>query len=429
MKRSLIRVMLGLALAVAVMGGSVAHAVVELNMYYPVAVGGPITKVIDDMIAEFEKANPDVKVKAVYAGNYDDTRVKALAAVKANQPVQLSVLFSIDVFELMDQDVIVPFDDFATSAEDKQWLASFYPALMENSKVKGKIWGIPFQRSTIVLYHNKNAFKEVGLDPNKPPATWDEMVATAQKLTKKDASGNVARWGVHIPSTGYAYWMFQALCIQNGQVLMNLDGNKTNFDHPDVIEALQFWRDLAAKHKVMPEGTIDWGTLRQKFLEGATAMMWHTTGNLTAVKEGAKFDFGVSMLPAKKRRGSPTGGGNFYIFKKASAEERKAALKFIKFMTAPELTARWSIATGYVATRADAYKTPTLEKYVAEFPAAAVARDQFQYSVAEFATHENARNKKFLDDAIQSVVTGAKPPKEALTAAQQQAERVLKDYR
>jgi len=429
MKRSVIRVLVGLALAVAVMGGTVAHAAVELNMYYPVAVGGPITKVIDDMIAEFEKANPDIKVKAVYAGNYDDTRVKALAAVKANQPVQLSVLFSIDVFELIDQDVIVPFDDFATSAEDKQWLASFYPALMANSIVKGKTWGIPFQRSTIVLYHNKDIFKEVGLDPNKPPATWDEMVAAAQKLTKKDASGNVTRWGVQIPSTGYAYWMFQALCIQNGQELMNQDGNKTNFDHPDVVEALQFWRDLAAKHKVMPDGTIDWGTLRQKFLEGATAMMWHTTGNLTAVKEGAKFDFGVSMLPAKKRRGSPTGGGNFYIFKKASPEERKAALKFIKFMTAPELTARWSIATGYVATRPDAYKTPTLEKYVAEFPAAAVARDQFQYAVAEFATHENARNKKFLDDAIQSVVTGAKPPKEALTAAQQQAERVLKDYR
>lgn len=429
MKGSLVRVLLGLALAVALMGGTAAQAAVELNMYYPVAVGGPITKVIDDMIAEFQKANPDIKVKAVYAGNYDDTRVKALAALKANQPVQLSVLFSIDVFELIDQDVIVPFDDFATSAEDKQWLASFYPALMANSKAKGKIWGIPFQRSTIVLYHNKDAFKEVGLDPEKAPATWNEMVAAAQKLTKRDASGNVTRWGLHIPSTGYPYWMFQALCIQNGQELMNQDGNKTNFDHPDVIEALQFWRDLAAKHKVMPEGTIDWGTLRQKFLEGATAMMWHTTGNLTAVKAGAKFDFGVSMLPANKRRGSPTGGGNFYIFKKASAEERKAALKFIKFMTDPELTARWSIATGYVATRADAYKTPTLEKYVAEFPAAAVARDQFQYAVAEFATHENARNKKFLDDAIQSVVAGGKPAKEALTAAQQQAERVLKSYR
>jgi sn-glycerol 3-phosphate transport system substrate-binding protein len=157
--------------------------------------------------------------------------------------------------------------------------------------------------------------------------------------------------------------------------------------------------------------------------------MWHTTGNLTAVREGAKFDFGVGMLPASKRRGSPTGGGNFYLFKKASKAEQEAALKFIKFMTAPELTARWSIATGYVATRADAYETQTLKKYVSEFPAAAVARDQFQYSVAELAVHENARVKKLLDDAIQSVLTGAKPPKEALDSAQQQAERVLKPYR
>jgi len=426
--KGLLKVLLGIALTVCILGRTSAHAV-ELNMYYPVAVGGPITKVIDDMISEFEKANPGIKVKAVYAGNYDDTRVKALAALKANQPVQLSVLFSIDVFELMDQDVLVPFDDFATSPEDKQWLSSFYPALMANSMAKGKTWGIPFQRSTIVMYHNKDAFKEAGLDPNKPPATWDEMVTVAQKLNKKDASGNIARWGLNIPSTGYAYWMFQALCIQNGQVLMNQDGNQTYFDKPDVVEALQFWRDLAVKHKVMPEGTIDWGTLRQKFLEGATAMMWHTTGNLTAVREGAKFDFGVSMLPAKQRRGSPTGGGNFYIFKKATPEERQASLKFIKFMTSPELTARWSIATGYTATRADAYKTATLEKYVTEFPAAAVARDQFQYSVAEFSTHENARIKKALDDAIQSVLTGAKAPKDALGAAQQQAERVLKSYR
>jgi sn-glycerol 3-phosphate transport system substrate-binding protein len=300
---------------------------------------------------------------------------------------------------------------------------------MENSKAQGKIWGIPFQRSTIVMYHNKDAFKDAGLDPNKPPATWDEMAAMAQKLTKKDASGNVTRWGMHIPSTGYAYWMFQALCIQNGLELMSPDGNQTYFDKPEVVAALQYWRDLAVKHKAMPEGTIDWGTLRQQFLEGATAIMWHTTGNLTVVREGAKFDFGVSMLPASKRRGSPTGGGNFYLFKKASKAEQEAALKFIKFMTTPELTARWSIATGYVATRADAYETQTLKKYVSEFPAAAVARDQFQYSVAELAVHENARVKKFLDDAIQSVLTGAKPPKEALDSAQQQAERVLKPYR
>ena len=74
----------------------------------------------------------------------------------------------------------------------------------------------------------------------------------------------------------------------------------------------------------MPKGSIDWATLRTDFLEGKTAIMWHTTGNLTAVKNGAKFKFGVAMLPAKERRGSPTGGGSFYIFKSASPEQRKA---------------------------------------------------------------------------------------------------------
>jgi len=102
---------------------------------------------------------------------------------------------------------------------------------------------------------------------------------------------------------------FQAFARQNGQDLMNRDGNQTNYAHPDVIGALQYWRDLGAKHKVMPEGTVEWGTLRQAFTEGKTAMMWHTTGNLTAVKGSAKFPFGVAMLPASKQRGSPTGGG------------------------------------------------------------------------------------------------------------------------
>src|SRR5437868_7738733 len=176
---------------------------VELTFYYPIAVGGPLTKVIDGMVAGFEKENPDVKINAVYAGNYDDGRIKALAALKAGQPAQMSVLFSIDLYELLEQDLIVAFDDIATSADDKAWLKTFYPALMANGTYKGKVYGIPFQRSTIVLYWNKEAFKEAGLDAEKPPANWDEMATMAAKLVKKDASGNVSRWGVMVPSTGY----------------------------------------------------------------------------------------------------------------------------------------------------------------------------------------------------------------------------------
>jgi sn-glycerol 3-phosphate transport system substrate-binding protein len=232
-----------------------------------------------------------------------------------------------------------------------------------------------------------------------------------------------------VPSTGYAYWMFQAFARQNGQDLMNRDGNQTNYAHPDVIAALQYWRDLGVKHKVMPEGTVEWGTLRQAFTEGKTAMMWHTTGNLTAVKDTAKFPFGVAMLPASKQRGSPTGGGNFYLFKKTTPEERKAALAFVKWMTAPERAADWSMATGYVATRPDAYATPKLKEYAASFPQAVVARDQFEFATPELSTFQTGRVRKQLDDAIQATLTGQKSPADALNAAQAEADKLLKSYR
>jgi len=419
----------GLLAALLLVAAAPARADTELTFYYPIAVGGPLTKVIDGYARQFEKESPGIKVNPIYAGNYDDARIKALAALRAGQSAPLSVLYSIDLYELIEQDVILAWDDVATSAEDKAWLKAFYPALMMNGTYKGKVYGIPYQRSTIVLYWNKDAFKAAGLDPNKPPATWDEMTKMAAKLVQKDAAGNVQRWGVMVPSTGYPYWMFQAFARQNGQDLMNPEGNRTNYAHPDVIAALDYWVSLGRKHNVMPQGTVEWGTLRQAFTEGKTAMMWHTTGNLTAVKDTAKFPFGVAMLPASKQRGSPTGGGNFYLFKKTTPEERKAALAFVKWMTQPERAADWSMATGYVATRPDAYETPKLKAYAADFPQAVVARDQFKFATPELSTFQTGRVRKALDDAIQAALTGQKTPAAALKAAQQDAERLLKPYR
>ena len=209
---------------------------VNLTMYYPVAVGGPLTKIVDGMVADFMKANPDIKVSAIYAGNYNDARIKALAALKSGKPAQLSVMFSIDIYELIEQGAIVAFDEIVETAEEKAWLKKFYPALMENGMTQGKVWGIPFQRSTIVMYYNKDAFRDAGLDPAKPPATWAELVSMGKKLVKK-SGGQTMRWGAMIPSTGYPYWMFGALTKQNGQVLMNADGNKTYFDAPATVSS------------------------------------------------------------------------------------------------------------------------------------------------------------------------------------------------
>ncbi|WP_085901381.1 ABC transporter substrate-binding protein [Kiloniella majae] len=411
---------LGLGVSTGIATGASA---VELTMYYPVAVGGPLTNIVDGLVEDFEKENPDITVNAIYAGNYNDARIKALAALKSGEPAQTSVMFSIDTYELIEQGAIVAFDDVVETKEEKEWLNSFYPALMENGQTQGKTWGIPFQRSTIVMYYNKDAFRAAGLDPETPPATWDDLISAGKKLTKD------GQWGAMIPSTGYPYWMFGALSMQNDQVLMNSDGNETYFDAPATIEALEFWKDLGTKHGIMPEGTIEWGTLRQNFLEGKTAMMWHSTGNLSVVKKNAKFDFGVAMLPAQKRRGTPTGGGNFYIFEKTSAEERKATMKLIRFLTEPKRTAEWSMKTGYLGTKPAAYATTEMKQYVADFPPAAVARDQLEFATAELSTYQNGRVRKLLDDAIQAALTGSKTPKEALEGAQKQADRLLKRYR
>lgn len=400
-----------------------AAAETELTMYYPIAVGGALTEVVDGIVAKFEEQNPDISVNAIYAGNYDDTRIKALAALESGEPAQLAVMFSIDAYDLIEQDLIVPFGSVIETEEEKAWLDGFYPALMANGQIEGQTWGVPFQRSTIVAYYNKDMFRAAGLDPEKAPTTWDEMVEMGKKLTTED------HHGLMIPSTGYPYWMFQALAIQNGKELMSNDGLTTNFDDPKVVDTLEFWKSLSTEHGIMPEGTVEWGTLRQAFLEGETAMMWHSTGNLTAVKNNATFDFGVAMLPGKERLGSPTGGGNFYLFKDSTDEEKQAALELIKFMTAPEQAAEWSIATGYMGVSPAAYETEALKAYTAEFPPALVARDQLEHAVAEFSTFETARVRDGLNAAIQSALTGDKSAQEALSEAQAAAERQLRAYR
>ena len=163
--------------------------------------------------------------------------------------------------------------------------------------------------------------------------------------------------------------------------------------------------------------------------EGDTAMMWHSTGNLTAVKNNADFDFGVAMLPGNERLGSPTGGGNFYVFKDASEKERAAAVELIKFMTAPEQAAEWSIATGYMGVSPASYDTEALQAYTVDFAPALVARDQLEHAVAEFSTFETARVRDGLNTAIQSTLTGDKTAEEALAEAQAAAERLLSAYR
>ena len=168
------------ASAVALTLGVSAASATEITFYYPIAVGGPITKIVDGYVEAFQKKHPDITVKPVYTVCYQDSLVKARTAAKAGNPPDMAVLLSTDMFTLIDNEIIEPVDAIANSDADKTWIKAFYPAFMENSQAQGHTWGIPFQRSTIVQYWNKDAFKAAGLDPEKAPATWEEMSRSAR---------------------------------------------------------------------------------------------------------------------------------------------------------------------------------------------------------------------------------------------------------
>ena len=425
MKRLLTTLAAGLAGACLC---TAALAKTDITFYFPVAVGGPITKIIDQYAADFNKENPDYNVVPVYSGTYQETIVKVLTAHKSGKPPAAAILLSTDTFTLADEDAIIPIDNFVKTDEDRAWMKSFFPAFMLNSQFGNKTWGVPFQRSTVVLYWNKEAFKEAGLDPNKPPKTWDETVSMGQKLTKKDAAGNVTQWGIQVPSSGFPYWLFQGFSTQNDSILANADGNQVKYDAPNVIGALQYWVDLSRKYGIHPPGVVEWGTTPRDFMEKKVAMIWTTTGNLTNIRANAKFDFGVAMLPAGKKPGSPTGGGNFFIFKKVSPAEQEGSFKFAKWLTQPARAAQWSIDTGYVAVAPASYETEALKKYAADFPPALVARDQLEFAVAELSTHDNQRVTKALNDGLQAALTGGKTPEQALKDAQVEATRLLRPY-
>lgn len=401
----------------------------DLEFYFPVGVNAPAVATIEQLTNAWAAQNPQHTVKAVYAGNYEETTTKALTAAQAGDPPQVAVLLAIDIFTLIEEDVITPISDIATSAEDKAWIDSFYEGFMVDTRFDGKVYSIPFQRSTPVFYYNKDAWRAAGLDPEVTPKTWDEMVEMGKKLTIKDANGNVTQWGTRIPNLGLAgAWLFGGLVKSKGDVLSTDTGTEARFDTEAAKASLEFMLRLADE-EVMAPGGITWGDTPKAFLEGQAASIWTSTGNLAFINENAEFDWGVGFLPGGDGPGAPVGGGNFYIFKDISDEEREAALDFVKFMTTPENQAIWSMATGYVAPSQAAWETPQMKEYAERLPQALVALDQMPHAYREFATFQRARVTQFLVDAIEGVITGAADASTALAEAQEKADDVLGEYR
>ena len=161
--KKLVSLLLALLLVLGLMPAVLAQDVIELDMYFPVAVGGGPDALINTLCEEFHAEYPTIKINPVYAGSYADTRTKVIAAIQANNTPAIALMFSIDLYQLFSMGVLYDYNSFCTTDVDKAWLEGFYPGFMENSRLPQAdgsylTYGIPWQRSTIIMYYNKDAF-------------------------------------------------------------------------------------------------------------------------------------------------------------------------------------------------------------------------------------------------------------------------------
>lgn len=409
------RIFAGLLMAATTVfaASTVAAEPVQLSFWYPVDLGGGLAKVIAGLVGDFNKTHPDIQVTATYTGNYDVTLQKIQASKLAGTLPDVAVTEISSVPVLAALGAAQPIDELIASSGDKKLLDRFWPSMLLNCTYGGKVYGVPFQRSTPVMYYNKDAFSEAGLDPERPPVTWDELISVAQKLTTREGE-RTTRWGIELPLEAFN-WFYYALTYANGGETLSTDGTKVLWDEPKNIEALQFWHDLVNKYKVTPAYT-PWNDGPQEFAAGKTAMVWHSTGSQAFMRQNVKFHWGLGRIPRKIQFGPPSGGGNMLMYATDPAR-KKAAWTFITWMSEAAQAARWSIASGYLATNIASWELPEMQALIKEHPEVLVTKAQLADAKAEPASAKYAPARDILNALIKDVLAN----KASLVPATKQA--------
>jgi sn-glycerol 3-phosphate transport system substrate-binding protein len=395
-----------------------------LRFYYPVGVAGPHARYMAEFADDFNKAHPNIIVEPIYSGSYVETMQRALTASRAGNPPDVAMITTADMWTARDEGIIIPLTSFAEAEGGEDFLGLFFESFINDCTIGEELYALPFQKSTPIFYYNKDMFREAGLDPEKPPTNWDELLEYSRKLVVRENSTTV-RWGVQIPVDG---WLLAAFIFQNGGLVNNSEGTMTYFDSEETIGALEFMRQLVAEG-LMPSRRL-FGDSSADFVAGNTAMMYNSTGSLAFVRDSATFDWDAAFLPENVERAVPTGGAQFVIMSGVPEARQEAAWTFVKWMTDAEQVARWSRLTGFVAPRIDAFDLPEMKEYTAEFPLALLARDQLEFAAGDVPQTHSARHVfQLMTDAMEAALAGRMSPSAALTEAQQEAERILRRFR
>src|SRR3984957_20291069 len=220
------------------MGAGTADAATDIDLFFPVPVQGKLAVEMQRLIEQFDQQHPDIHVTAVYTGSYDDTNLKTRAAIQAGHPPGAVIMSANFIREYAINNDAIPLDDLIAKDNQTpaQFMAGFWPALKLNATEQGHVYGVPFQNSTPLLYYSVDAFKDAGLDPDRPPVTWQDWADDLKKLAKHDGS-QTTRWGVMFPGTyDYLGWITSAFAMLNGGHYYNTCyGGEDYYDPPPTI--------------------------------------------------------------------------------------------------------------------------------------------------------------------------------------------------
>jgi multiple sugar transport system substrate-binding protein len=306
-------------------------------------------------LAAFEAANPDIKVN-VTVFPYPEYRDKLLIAVQGGKAPDISTLDQIWTSEFAAAGSIIPVDDYI-SASDIVKEELFFPGAWASNVYKGKTYGVPLNNDVWEeLYYNKDLFKAAGLDPEKPPTTWDELLEMSRKLNDPPNIYGIALMG---GKGEFTICTIDSFIYSNGGYILDPATGKVVFNSPEVIEALKFYKSL---EEFAPPGTVnrDEAEAVNLFTAGKAAMALLGSWQQDTIRQRAPdMSWGVAMVPVPEGKTfhGTLGGWSLSIYEQS--EHKDAAWKYIEFLAGKDVQ---KAVSSLIPARLDAGKEFIEEK-------------------------------------------------------------------
>nr|WP_272211589.1 extracellular solute-binding protein [Marinicella sp. W31]MDC2877485.1 extracellular solute-binding protein [Marinicella sp. W31] len=303
---------------------------------------------MDQLIENFEAANPDITVKQV-TFPYADYQTRIVAANMAGKGPDVMQLFYGWLDKFVAGGLLQPLPQDAFPHEQIE--SEFFPIVTAMSR-DGEYYGLPTAVRSLALFYNKKLFEDAGLDPENPPQTLDELVAAGKAIAKFDDAGNMITEGMTLDMAGQDHqWWREVLVRQFGGVPYTDDYRKVTYDSPEGTEALEFYTNLQLEEKIGQAGFMDEG--QAAFRAGKAGMTIDGTFRLGSFSQIEDFEWAVTELPANAD-GMRSNYSSYFangIGAKVKGEELEASEKFLTYLTSPEAMSVWLDVVGELPAR------------------------------------------------------------------------------